>query len=288
MSERKGIILAGGTGTRLFPCTEVVSKQLLPIYDKPMIFYPLSILMLSGIKEVLIICTSDYVASFKQLFGDGADLGMDLEYAVQSSPDGLAQAYLIAEQFLGGRPSALVLGDNIHYGHGLSSLLLEASSSDSGTIFCKYVNNPKRFGVIALDENGQVESIVEKPESPPTNFAVTGLYFLDGDAPARAKDVKKSDRGELEITSLLQMYADDGQLSAVTMGRGYSWFDTGTHESMLEASSFVKTIQNNQGQMIGCIHEIAYKDGLISYETLKVASTRYAKSSYGQYLKSLL
>ena len=288
MENRKGIILAGGSGTRLFPCTEVVSKQLLPVYDKPMIFYPLSILMLSDIKEIMIITTKEHIQAFKNLLGNGEDLGIHIEFAVQSSPEGLAQAYLIAETFLGGDPSALVLGDNIHFGHGLPTLLLQAKAAEAATIFCKHVVDPERYGVIGLGASGEVTSIMEKPTNPLSNFAVTGLYFLEGDAADRAKHVKKSDRGELEITSLLQMYVDDNRMNAVTMGRGYSWFDTGTHQSMLDASTFVKTIQHNQGQMIGCVHEIAFEKKMISREKLEMSCVKYAKSSYGMYLRTII
>ncbi|MEP3632265.1 MAG: glucose-1-phosphate thymidylyltransferase RfbA, partial [Shimia thalassica] len=262
MTQRKGIILAGGSGTRLYPITIGVSKQLLPIYDKPMIYYPISVLMLAGIREVAIITTPQDQEQFKRTLGDGSQWGMSLTYIVQPNPDGLAQAYILAEDFLDGAPSALVLGDNIFFGHGLPQLLGSADKkAEGGTVFGYRVADPERYGVVDFDSNGQAISIIEKPEVPPSNFAVTGLYFLDGTAPERAKKVQPSERGELEITTLLEMYLHEGQLSVERMGRGYAWLDTGTHGSLLDAGNFVRTLEKRQGLQTGSPDEIAYQQG---------------------------
>ncbi len=289
MKQRKGIILAGGSGTRLWPITQGVSKQLLPIYDKPMIYYPLSVLMLAGIREIAIITTPQDKAQFQRLLGDGSAMGVALTFLVQPSPDGLAQAYLIAEDFLAGAASAMVLGDNIFFGHGLPELLhTAAGQTRGGTVFGYQVADPQRYGVAAFDADGRVTQIVEKPDVPPSNFAVTGLYFLDGDAPERAAQVKPSARGELEIVSLLQMYLDDGLLDVAQMGRGYAWLDTGTHDSLIDASEFVRTLQARQGLQVGCPEEIAFDKGWLSPEALAAQADRYAKSGYGAYLRRLL
>lgn len=258
MTQRKGIILAGGSGTRLYPLTIAVSKQLLPIYDKPMIYYPLTVLMLAGIKEILIITTPQDQAQFQRLLGDGSQWGIRLVYTVQPSPDGLAQAFILAEDFLAGAPSALVLGDNIFFGHGLPELLMEADSYTEGaTVFGYHVSDPERYGVVAFNDDSSVHSIVEKPDDPQSNYAVTGLYFFDGTAPERAKGVKPSARGELEITSLLENYLHDGALRVKKMGRGYAWLDTGTHASLLDASNFVRTLTERQGLQIGSPDEVS-------------------------------
>ena len=260
MKQRKGIILAGGSGTRLYPLTIAVSKQLLPIYDKPMIYYPLTVLMLSEIREILIITTPQDQEQFKRLLGDGSQWGIHLEYSVQPSPDGLAQAYILAEDFLDGAPSAMVLGDNIFFGHGLPEVLAAADAqTDGATVFGYHVSDPKRYGVVAFDENGMVQSIVEKPDFPPSNYAVTGLYFVDGSAPERAKKVKPSERGELEITSLLESYLDEGTLCVKKMGRGFAWLDTGTYASLLDASNFVSTLTKRQGLQVGSPEEVAHR-----------------------------
>lgn len=288
MKNRKGIILAGGSGTRLYPITMSVSKQLLPIYDKPMIYYPISALMLAGIREVAIITTPQDQNQFKRVLGDGSHLGMSFTFIEQPSPDGLAQAYILAEGFLDGAPSALVLGDNIFFGHGLPSLLAEASlQKNGGTVFGYQVADPERYGVVDFDKNGKVVSIIEKPEVPPSNHAVTGLYFLDGTAPERAKQVKPSKRGELEITSLLEMYLKDDQLSVQLMGRGYAWLDTGTHGSLLDAGNFVRTLEKRQGQQVGCLEEIAFENGWITVEALTERASMFAKNDYGRYLLRL-
>ena len=251
MTQRKGIILAGGSGTRLYPITMGISKQLMPIYDKPMIYYPISVLMLSGIREIAIITTPEDQAQFQRLLGDGTQFGVRFEWIVQPSPDGLAQAYILAEDFLDGAPSAMVLGDNIFFGHGLPEVLQRAVQKEQGgTVFGYHVADPERYGVVAFDQGGEVTQIIEKPEMPPSNYAVTGLYFLDGDAPARAKEVKPSDRGELEITTLLEMYLHDGTLSVERMGRGFAWLDTGTHASLLDAGNFVRTLTQRQGCLL--------------------------------------
>ena len=289
MSNRKGIVLAGGTGSRLFPITKGVSKQLLPIYDKPMVYYPISTLMLAGIREIAIITTPEDQEQFRRLLGDGSQFGVVFEYIVQPSPDGLAQAFILAERFLDGAASALVLGDNIFYGHGFPTLLEDANKkTKGGTVFGYTVADPERYGVVAFDANGDITQIIEKPKVPPSNYAVTGLYFLDGDAPARAHSVKPSARGELEITSLLEMYLYEGLLSVEKMGRGYAWLDTGTHESLLDAGNFVRTLSTRQGQQTGCLEEIAYSQGWISAENLRKQAEPLAKSDYGQYLLRLL
>ncbi|WP_138470544.1 glucose-1-phosphate thymidylyltransferase RfbA [Poseidonocella sp. HB161398] len=288
MTQRKGIILAGGSGTRLYPITRGVSKQLLPIYDKPMIYFPISVLMLAGIREIAMITTPQDQEQFKRTLGDGSQWGIKLEYIVQASPDGLAQAYILAEDFLDGAPSAMCLGDNIFFGHGLPKLLASADSKDvGGTVFGYRVADPERYGVVKFDGDGKAEQIIEKPEVPPSNYAVTGLYFLDGTAPERAKQVKPSPRGELEITTLLEMYLHDGTLSVETMGRGYAWLDTGTHGSLLDAGNFVRTLTVRQGQQVGCLEEIAYEQGWIDREQLTEAGNVYKKNDYGKYLLTL-
>ncbi|MEV8465935.1 glucose-1-phosphate thymidylyltransferase RfbA [Fluviibacterium sp. DFM31] len=288
MTSRKGIILAGGSGTRLYPITRGVSKQLLPIYDKPMIYFPISVLMLAGIREIAMITTPHDQEQFQRTLGDGSQWGVSLEYIVQPSPDGLAQAYLLAEDFLDGAPSAMVLGDNIFFGHGLPELLASAGAQDSGgTVFGYRVADPERYGVVGFDVDGKAETIIEKPEVPPSNYAVTGLYFLDGSAPERARQVQPSPRGELEITSLLEMYLADGTLRVEKMGRGYAWLDTGTHGSLLDAGNFVRTLTKRQGMQVGCLEEIAWSQGWISTETLLDAAELYRKNDYGKYLKAL-
>ncbi|SDX56741.1 glucose-1-phosphate thymidylyltransferase RfbA [Roseicitreum antarcticum] len=282
---RKGIILAGGTGSRLWPITLGVSKQLLPLYDKPMVYYPLSVLMLAGIREIAIITTPEDQAQFQRLIGDGAQWGLRLTYIAQPSPDGLAQAYLLAEDFLDGAPSAMVLGDNIFFGHGLPEMMASADSQPAGgTVFGYRVADPERYGVVAFDADGAVQAIIEKPAKPPSNYAVTGLYFLDGTAPARARTLTPSARGELEITSLLETYLADGTLRVETMGRGYAWLDTGTHESLLDAGNFVRTLQARQGLQVGCPEEISFTKGWISRAELDAQIARLGKSSYGKYL----
>jgi glucose-1-phosphate thymidylyltransferase len=289
MTQRKGIILAGGSGTRLYPLTVAISKQLMPIYDKPMIYYPLSVLMLSGIREAVIITTPQDQGQFRNLLGDGSQWGMALDYVVQPSPDGLAQAYILAEEFLAGSPSVMVLGDNIFFGHGLPELLLQASTrAVGGTVFGYHVVDPERYGVVGFDTDGRVNQIVEKPASPPSNYAVTGLYFLDGEAPGRAKAIKPSPRGELEITSLLETYLADGTLAVETMGRGFAWLDTGTHGSLLDAGNFVRTLSVRQGMQSGCPEEIAFNQGWIDKEQLLTQARLCGKSDYGAYLASLV
>jgi len=289
MTERKGIILAGGSGTRLYPITMAVSKQLLPLYDKPMIYYPISVLMLAGIREICVITTPQDADQFKRLLGDGSQWGVSLTYVEQPSPDGLAQAFILAEEFLNGAPSALVLGDNVFFGHGLPELLAAADSKPTGgTVFGYHVSDPERYGVVSFDGEGCAQQIIEKPNVPPSNYAVTGLYFLDGTAPARAKEVQPSARGELEITDLLQMYLDAGQLSVETMGRGYAWLDTGTHGSLLDAGNFVRTLHERQGLQTGCLEEIAYHAGWITRDALAERADLFKKNSYGTYLKRLL
>jgi len=282
---RKGIILAGGSGTRLYPITMAVSKQLLPLYNKPMIYYPLSALMLAGIREVAIITTPEDQAQFQRLLGDGSQWGMELTWIVQPSPDGLAQAYILAEDFLDGAPSAMVLGDNIFFGHDLQKLLTEAANRESGgMVFGYHVADPERYGVVAFDENDRAISIVEKPEKPASNFAVTGLYFLDGKAPERARAVAPSERGELEITSLLEIYLKEGSLTVSRMGRGFAWLDTGTHDSLIEAGEFVRTIEKRQGFMIGNPEEIAHYMSWVSAAELKELAKPFLKTEYGRYL----
>lgn len=288
MTQRKGIILAGGSGTRLYPLTMAVSKQLLPIYDKPMIYYPLTVLMLAGIREILIITTPQDQDQFQRLLGDGSQWGIRLEYKVQPSPDGLAQAFILAEDFLDGAPSAMVLGDNIFFGHGLPEVLAAADAQTFGaTVFGYHVSDPERYGVVAFDENGTVHGIIEKPEIPQSNYAVTGLYFVDGSAPKRAKQVKPSARGELEITSLLETYLNDGTLHVEKMGRGYAWLDTGTHASLLDASNFVRTLTERQGLQVGSPEEVAYQLQWITKEQLTQRAEMFGKNDYGQYLLSL-
>jgi len=289
MGARKGIILAGGSGTRLYPITMGLSKQLLPVYDKPMIYYPLTALMLAGIREICVITTPQDRAQFIRTLGDGSQWGVTLTYVEQPSPDGLAQAYLLAEDFLAGAPSAMVLGDNIFFGHGLPELMARADAQGSGgTVFGYHVADPERYGVVAFDKTGAVREIVEKPQVPPSNYAVTGLYFLDGTAPERARAVTPSARGELEITSLLGMYLAEGLLRVETMGRGYAWLDTGTHASLLDAGNFVRTLEERQGLQAGCPEEIAYARGWISAADLAARAAMFAKNSYGAYLAGLL
>lgn len=284
----KGIILAGGSGTRLYPITKGVSKQLVPIYDKPMIYYPLSVLMLAGIREVLIITTPQDQQSFVNLLGEGSSLGMKFSYVVQPSPDGLAQAFILGEEFLGGDDACLVLGDNIFYGHGLTKMLAKsiqnAKEENKATVFGYYVNDPQRYGVAEFDENHNVISIEEKPKEPKSNYAVVGLYFYPKDVVAKAKLVQPSDRGELEITTLNQDYLKEQRLRVKLMGRGYAWLDTGTHESLLEASQFIQTIEKRQGLKVACLEEIAYEMGYISKEKLLELAIPLSKNAYGEYL----
>ena len=284
----KGIILAGGSGTRLYPITKGVSKQLVPIYDKPMIYYPLSVLMLAGVREVCIISTPTDLPNFEKLLGDGSDLGLKFDYVVQPSPDGLAQAFILAEEFLNGDSACLVLGDNIFYGANLIKLLSRAVSrvkdENSATVFGYYVNDPQRYGVAEFNNNGKVISIEEKPQEPKSNYAVTGLYFYPNDVVAKAKSVKPSQRGELEITDLNNLYLQEERLGVELMGRGYAWLDTGTHESLLEASMFIQTIQNRQGLKVACIEEIAYELGYIDEEQLEKLAQPLKKNEYGKYL----
>lgn len=286
----KGIILAGGSGKRLYPITKGVSKQLTPIYDKPMIYYPLSVLMLAGIKEILIITTPEDQSNFINLLGDGSDLGIKFSYVIQSSPDGLAQAFILGEKFLDGDDACLVLGDNIFYGHGLTNLLAQSvkniKDENKATVFGYYVKDPERYGVAEFNDNGDVISIEEKPKEPKSNYAVVGLYFYPNDVVKKAKNVKPSNRGELEITTLNQDYLSENRLKVELMGRGYAWLDTGTHESLLEASSFIQTIENRQSLKVACLEEIAYEMGYISKEKLLELAEPLKKNQYGQYLIS--
>lgn len=289
MKARKGIILAGGSGTRLYPITMGLSKQLLPIYDKPMIYYPISVLMLGGMREIAIITTPEDQDQFKRLLGDGSQWGLSFTYIEQPSPDGLAQAFILAEEFLDGAPSSLVLGDNIFFGHGLPELLQAADEQSEGaTVFGYQVADPERYGVVDYNDDGSVKAIIEKPEVPPSNHAVTGLYFLDGTASERARQVIPSARGELEITTLLEMYLGDRQLHVQRMGRGYAWLDTGTHGSLLDAGNFVRTLQNRQGLQTGCPEEIAFQKKWITADQLREQAQRYSKNKYGAYLLGLL
>lgn len=286
---RKGIILAGGSGTRLYPITFGVSKQLLPVYDKPMIYYPLSVLMLAGIREVAIITTPHDQDQFRRALGDGSQWGMSFTFIAQPSPDGLAQAFILAEDFLDGAPSVLVLGDNIFFGHGLPEILQMADQQHTGgTVFAYRVSEPERYGVVGFDAENNVTKIVEKPANPPSNYVVTGLYFVDGTAPARAKTIKPSPRGEVEIVDLLQSYLDEGTLTVRQMGRGYAWLDTGTHGSLLDAGNFVRTLQSRQGLQVGCPEEIAFHAGWITRDGFEKCAKVAAKSTYGQHLMGLL
>lgn len=287
MSARKGIILAGGSGTRLYPITMGLSKQLLPIYDKPMIYYPLSVLMLAGLREICVITTPQDSDQFQRMLGDGSQWGISLTYVEQPSPDGLAQAYVLAEDFLDGASSAMVLGDNIFFGHGLPELMAAVPQA-GGTVFGYHVADPQRYGVVDFARDGTVRAIIEKPQVPPSNYAVTGLYFLDGSAPERARRVTPSARGEVEITSLLEMYLAEGQLQVQKMGRGYAWLDTGTHASLLDAGNFVRTLGERQGLQTGCPEEIAYAKGWISATDLEARADLFAKNGYGVYLAGLL
>ena len=288
MTQRKGIILAGGSGTRLYPVTLGVSKQLMPIYDKPMIYYPLSVLMLAQIRDIAIITTPEDQAQFQRVLGDGQQFGVSITWIVQPSPDGLAQAFILAEDFLDGHPSALILGDNIFFGQGLPRLMATADEEAQGaTVFGYRVTDPERYGVVDFDGDGKVRGIIEKPQVPPSDFAVTGLYFVDGTASAKARNVQPSARGELEITTLLEMYLAEDSLRVQRMGRGYAWLDTGTHGSLLDAGNFVRTIEMRQGQQIGCPEEAAFEQGWITRDDLEAQAERYKKNGYGQYLMKL-
>lgn len=284
----KGIILAGGSGTRLYPITKGISKQLIPVYDKPMIYYPLSTLMLAGITDILVISTPEYTPLFEQLLGDGSDIGISLTYKVQKKPNGLAEAFILGADFIGDDSVCLILGDNIYYGSGLSKLVQEvAQKADGATVFGYHVNDPERFGVVDFDSNMKALSIEEKPENPKSNYAVTGLYFYDNTVVEKAKNLKPSDRGELEITDINKLYLDEGKLDVKLMGRGYAWLDTGTHDSMMEAASFIATIQKRQNLKVACLEEIAYRMGYISKEKLVELAQPMKKNDYGQYLLRL-
>ena len=286
---RKGIILAGGSGTRLYPITLGVSKQLMPIYDKPMIYYPLTVLMLAGIRDIAIITTPQDQDQFRRVLGDGGQWGLQFTYVVQPHPGGLAQAYTLTEDFLNGAPSCMVLGDNIFFGHGLPELLAQADAKPrGGTVFGYHVSDPERYGVVAMDATGRVTQITEKPKVPPSNYAVTGLYFLDGKASERAHQIKPSERGEVEITTLLEVYLTEGTLDVTRMGRGFAWLDTGTHGSLLDAGNFVRTLQKRQGLQTGCPEEIAFNKGWISASDMQAMAERLAKNDYGQHLLSIL
>jgi glucose-1-phosphate thymidylyltransferase len=285
---RRGIILAGGSGTRLHPITRAVSKQLLPLYDKPMIYYPLTVLMMTGIREIAVITTPQDQEQFRRLLGDGSDLGLRLTWIVQPAPDGLAQAYLLAEDFLDGRPSAMVLGDNVFYGHGLPEALAAADArADGGTVFGYQVADPERYGVVSFDAEGQAVAIEEKPQRPRSDFAVTGLYFLDARASARASTIRPSERGELEIVSLLDIYLAEGSLAVEKLGRGFAWLDTGTHDSLIEAGEFVRSIEKRQGLKIGCPEEVAFRMGFIDADRVRRLAAPLMKTAYGQYLAKL-
>ena len=289
MTHRKGIILAGGSGTRLYPVTQAVSKQLMPVYDKPMVYYPLTTLMLAGIKDVLLISTPQDTPRFADLLGDGSQWGMNIQYAVQPSPDGLAQAFIIGKDFIGNDPSALVLGDNLFYGHDLVKLLNNANTRTTGaSVFAYHVHDPERYGVVEFDATGKAISLEEKPAKPKSNMAVTGLYFYDGEASRLAKSLKPSPRGELEITDLNRLYLEAGKLSVEILGRGFAWLDTGTHDSLLEASEFVRTLQHRQGIQLACLEEIAWQAGWIDDAALAARAAEFAKTGYGRYLSALL